>query len=98
MLHLGEFKAGDSFGLRAVYEDLIVGDGIACTVRKDGALVQALTVGAVNYPAKSYELSALPTQTTTWPLGRLRADIKYTRGGAVVHTETFEFDCESPET
>jgi hypothetical protein len=98
VLHLGEFKAGDTFGLRCVYEDLTLGDTVACSVRKDGALVQALSVTNLDYATKSYNLSAASTQTLAWIRSTLRADIKYTRGAAVVHTESFEFDCVDFET
>ena len=98
MLHLGEFKAGDSFGLLCNYEDLQLGDDVASSIRKNGALVQVLIVAGVNYATQNFELSATPAQSSAWPIGRLRADIKYTRGAAIVHTESFEFDCVEHET
>jgi hypothetical protein len=90
VLHLGEFKAGDSFGISCAYEDSLVGVTITAHVRKDGALVQVL--GVSTPVSQSYELSASPASTSAWPLGFLECDIRYSSGGNVSRTETFTLE------
>lgn len=83
-------KRGDTLRLRFHTEFPLDGVAIASTVRQP--LVQGwsqdLAVVPVDLPNRLFELQA-PGPTDAWPVGRLAADIRYSRAGQVIRTETF---------
>ena len=86
-------KRGDTFEL-ACSVPLAFGQsltGTASQIRRNGELVNQLTVTAgTNTPTEyKYTLSATATQTALWSTGDHLIDIQYTIGAKVASTETF---------
>lgn len=93
------FKQGDTFQLGATYLDA---DGLpidltSITIKAQlrtasGDLIDTLTISKANQTTAKgqFSLSATAVQTTGWPTGIARGDIKLTLNGAPVSSETYE--------
>lgn len=86
-------KRGDTFELACAIP-LAFGQSLTATasqIRRNGELVNQLTVTA-NTPTVDeykYTISATATQTALWAIGEHFIDIQYTIGVKVASTETF---------
>lgn len=66
---------------------------IDCWVRDPaGRLVHQFVPAITDGPAGEYQLAASAAQTSGWPVARLRTDLRFAGGGAVMHTCTLEID------
>lgn len=80
-------KRGDTFRLRFFKEGGLADVTVAATLRFSG--FEAPLQAAVHDPETGlFELS-FEGDTAAWPTGRAACDIKYSREGQVVRTETF---------
>lgn len=58
-----------------------------------------LTVTVVDAAAGKFRLSATASETATWPVARLRSDVKYDEGsGAIRRSRTFTIEVEQEIT
>ena len=90
-MDMQQIKRGDSF--EWLFADNVEGglEGITITaaVRTTGRAVRSLTVEEVDLAAGEYQVSASAEETENWPTGYLPCDLKYSSGGVVGHSETF---------
>jgi hypothetical protein len=102
MHSIENFKRGDSFELTCSV-DLAFGQTLTstrCQLRRKGDLVQDLTVTpqAPTLAEYLYKITATPAQTALWPISLLNADIKYSIGSQVTHTENFNVNVIRAQT
>lgn len=79
-------KRGDTFRLRFQKQGGLVEASVAATL-KFTSLDVPLQVVVLDPVAGVFELSA--ADTTAWPTGRGACDVKYSRAGQTLRTETF---------
>lgn len=80
-------KRGDSFRLRFKKDGGLEGVIVEAVLRNS---VQTIALQpAILDPAEGIFELTLAGDTASWPTGRLACDIKYTREGQVVRSETF---------
>ena len=95
------FKRGDTFLLECSTPRSLDGFTIECQLRDpSGVLVDSLEFASVsNSPTESLFTLAATTPTASWPLKKLRADIKVvTDTGVIRHTNTWGVDVQESET
>jgi len=95
------FKRGDTFKLTCTTPRSLDGFAIECHLRDpSGVLVDRLAVSYVSIAAEEsvFTLTAT-TPTESWPLKKLRADVKViTDTGAIRRTNTWGVDVQESET
>lgn len=91
-------KQGSTFAMGCVAEDIngqplnLTGYTIKCALKYLDKIIGTFEVTPINLVLGQYRLGGL--DTAKWPVGNLKADIKYISPGHVTsYTETFVINC-----
>jgi hypothetical protein len=104
---LKPFKAGATYQRACQYLDKnsqpidLTGYTIACELRTPRGVLVARLAGTLADQITDtgwFYLDPIEPDTSAWPTGSAKGDIRYSAGGIVVYTETFIQPIESPIT